>query len=57
VGSILDLLNAQSALALARAEDVLARTDFFVSLARLARATGRLPAAPDGPATPRGASP
>jgi outer membrane protein TolC len=43
VGSILDLLNAQSALALARAEDVLARTDFFLSLARLARATGRLP--------------
>jgi outer membrane protein TolC len=42
VGSILDLLNAQSSLALARAEDVRARTDFLVGLAQLARATGRL---------------
>jgi outer membrane protein TolC len=57
VGSILDLLNAQSALALARAEDVLARTDFFVSLARLARATGRLPPAQEAsPAAAQGAS-
>ncbi|HSN90115.1 MAG TPA: TolC family protein, partial [Anaeromyxobacteraceae bacterium] len=56
VGSILDLLNAQSALATARAEEVLARADFFVSLARLARAAGRLPAAPET-APPQGASP
>ncbi|MGC3999182.1 MAG: TolC family protein [Anaeromyxobacter sp.] len=48
VGSILDLLNAQSALALARAEDVRARADYLVSLAQLARATGRLHL-PDGP--------
>jgi outer membrane protein TolC len=42
VGSILDLLNAQAALELARAQDVRARTDFLVGLAQLARATGRL---------------
>jgi outer membrane protein TolC len=42
VGSILDLLNAQSALALARAEDVRARADWFLSLGQLARATGKL---------------
>jgi outer membrane protein TolC len=41
VGSILDVLNAQTALALARAEEVRARADWFLSLARLARATGR----------------
>jgi outer membrane protein TolC len=49
VGSILDLLNAQSALAVARAEDVTARTDFFLALASLARATGRLEAVPAVP--------
>jgi outer membrane protein len=37
-----DLLNAQTALELARAEDVRARTDFLVGIAQLARATGRL---------------
>jgi len=42
VGSILDLLNAQAALEQARAEDVRARSDFLVALARLARAAGRL---------------
>jgi outer membrane protein TolC len=42
VGSIVDLLNAQAALELARAEDVRARTNFLVGLAQLARATGRL---------------
>jgi outer membrane protein TolC len=42
VGSILDLLNAQAALEQARAEDVRARTDWLVGVARLARATGRL---------------
>jgi outer membrane protein TolC len=57
VGSILDLLNAQSALALARAEEVLARTDFFLSLARLTRAAGRLPAVPDAAAAAEGALP
>jgi outer membrane protein TolC len=42
VGSILDLLNAQASLELARAEDVRARSDWFVSVARLARASGRI---------------
>jgi outer membrane protein len=42
VGSILDLLTAQAALEGARAEEVRARTDYLVSLAQLARATGRL---------------
>lgn len=48
VGSILDLLTAQAALEDARAEDVRARADYLVSLARLARASGRLdlPGAP-----------
>lgn len=52
VGSILDLLAAQSALETARAEDVRARAGFLISLAALARATGRLelPAAPSAPA-------
>lgn len=42
VGSILDLLTAQAALENARAEDVRARADWLVALARLARTTGRL---------------
>jgi outer membrane protein TolC len=50
VGSILDLLNAQAALELALAEDVRARADFLVALARTARASGRL----DLPAQPTG---
>jgi outer membrane protein TolC len=50
VGSILDLLNAQAALEQARAEDVRARADFLVALARLARASGRLELAPPGAA-------
>jgi outer membrane protein TolC len=59
VGSIIDLLNAQAALELARAEDVRARADFLVALAQLARASGRLdlPAAPGetpDPASPGG---
>jgi outer membrane protein TolC len=57
VGDILDLLNAQSALALARGEEVLARTEFFLSLARLARAAGRLPAIPEAAAAAEGALP
>jgi outer membrane protein TolC len=40
VGTILDLLVAQASLASARATEVQARTDWFVSLARLARDTG-----------------
>jgi len=40
VGTILDLLVTQAALANARATEVQSRTDWFVSLARLARDTG-----------------
>jgi outer membrane protein len=56
VGSILDLLAAQAAFETARAEDVRARADFLISLAVLARATGRLdlPAAPGAPVPPEG---
>jgi outer membrane protein TolC len=53
VGSIVDLLNAQAALELARAEDVRARTDFLVGLAQLARATGRLDLPHQEGTTPR----
>jgi outer membrane protein len=42
VGSILDLLAAQSALAEARAQRILAGADWFLSLARLAHDTGAL---------------
>jgi outer membrane protein len=48
VGSILDLLSAQNALAGARAEEILARADWLVAVARLARATGRALPATDG---------
>jgi outer membrane protein TolC len=48
VGSILDLLAAQSALANARAQKILARADWLLSLARLAHDTGTLAA--EGPA-------
>ena len=53
VGSILDLLTAQSALERARALETQARTAWFVSLSRLAHATGSLwqPAAGAAPAT------
>lgn len=50
VGSILDLLTAQAALESARAEEVRARADYLVSLAQLARATGRLELPPPGAA-------
>jgi outer membrane protein TolC len=50
VGSILDLLSSQSALESARAEEILARADWLVGLARLARATGRLAPTPAGAA-------
>lgn len=42
VGSILELLGAQTALEDARAQDLQARTDWFVAVAELAHATGRL---------------
>jgi outer membrane protein len=42
VGSILDLLSAQSALEVARAQRVQAKSDWFVSLAQLAHDTGTL---------------
>ncbi len=42
VGSILDLLTAEAALETARAQEVQARTDWFLSLAQLAHDTGTL---------------
>jgi outer membrane protein TolC len=40
VGTIIDLLNAQAALATARSQEIQARAGWFVALARLARDTG-----------------
>ncbi len=51
VGSILDLLTAQSALHVARAQEVRARTDWFLTLAQLAHHTGILWEAEPGPET------
>lgn len=42
IGNILDLLTAQAALENARAEEVQARTDWFLSVAQLAHDTGTL---------------
>jgi outer membrane protein len=42
VGTILDVLTAQSALETARAQEVQSRADFLLALAELAHATGRL---------------
>lgn len=42
VGSILDLLAAQNALLNAKAQNVQARTDWYLALARLSHATGTL---------------
>ena len=42
IGNILDLLTAQAALENARAEEVQARTDWFLSLAQLSHDTGTL---------------
>jgi len=42
VGSLLDLLNAQSALALARAQEIAARADWLVAAVRLIYSTGGL---------------
>jgi outer membrane protein TolC len=49
VGSILDLLSAQSTLANARAQKILARADWLLALARLAHDTGTLGIAPPAP--------
>jgi len=50
VGSILDLLTAESALASARAQDVAARADFLFSLAQLAHDVGAIePAVKEAP--------
>ncbi len=51
VGSILDLLTAQSALADARSQEAQARSLWFLAMAQLAHATGAL--APGGPLVPR----
>jgi outer membrane protein len=40
VGTIIDLLNAQAALATARSQEILARSGWFVALAQLAYDTG-----------------
>jgi outer membrane protein TolC len=42
VGTLLDLLNAQSALAAARAQEIGARSDWFSSAAKLLYSTGGL---------------
>jgi outer membrane protein len=59
VGSILDLLTAQGALDRARALETQARTAWFVTLARLAHATGTLwqPAPGSAPETPEDKTP
>ena len=48
VGSILDLLTAQTALANARAQEVQARADWLVSVATLSHDTGALALPPEG---------
>jgi outer membrane protein TolC len=60
VGSILDLLTAQSALAEARAEEVAARADWLLAAAQLAHDSGALgppPAEAEGVAVPADAAP
>jgi outer membrane protein TolC len=42
VGGIIELLTAEAALENARAQEVQARTDWFLSIAQLAHATGTL---------------
>jgi len=42
VGLLLDLLNAQSALAAARAQEIAARADWLLAAARLTYSTGGL---------------
>jgi outer membrane protein TolC len=55
VGSILDLLAAQTVLANARAQKILARADWLLALTRLAHDTGTLAAVP--PTMPAGTPP
>jgi len=50
VGSILDLLTAQTALANARAQEVQVRADWLISVATLSHDTGALALAPEGAA-------
>lgn len=57
VGSILDLLTAQSAIASARGQEVQARADWFQALAQLAHDAGGLPGAAPGSGIPPGAAP
>jgi outer membrane protein len=57
VGSILELLAAQTSLADARAQDLLARTDWFLALAELAYAMGRLEISPASPVPPQPQAP
>jgi outer membrane protein len=51
VGTILELLSAQTTLEEARAQDVQSRTDWFLAVAKLAHATGRLGTTTPVPAT------
>jgi TolC family type I secretion outer membrane protein len=58
VGSILDLLTAQAALADARSQEAQARSLWFLSIAQLAHATGVLePGSPEVRAFPEAAAP
>ena len=57
VGSILDLLSAQKALAMARAEQINARLGWFTSLARLSHDIGILGPHGDNPLAPASISP
>jgi len=50
VGSILDLLTAQTAFANARAQEVQARANWFLAMAQLAHDTGALPPPAAAPA-------
>jgi hypothetical protein len=58
VGSILDLLTSQSALAGARSQEAQARSLWFLSIAQLAHATGMLdPTSPEVRSLPALAAP
>ena len=57
VGSILDLLSAQRALAVARATQISARLGWFTALAQLARNVGILGLHGENPLAPPGLSP
>jgi outer membrane protein len=57
VGSILDLLSAQQALAMARAEQVNARLGWFIALAQLAHDVGILGSHGENPLEPGALSP